>query len=104
MASVELDNKKQEQETNRNAVEYEKRRLAGFRERVKQKQLEIKRENKNLESLKESEETKKQLVETENKNLKIFEQEVLFFIKFLIYIKKIFLNIIYFKLKKNASF
>lgn len=79
MVSIELDNKKQEQETDRNAVEYEKRRLAGFKERIKQKQLEIEREKKNLESLKESEETKKQLVETENKNLKILEQEVCFF-------------------------
>lgn len=34
--SVELDNKNQEQETDRNAVEYEKRRLANYVERIKQ--------------------------------------------------------------------
>ncbi|KAI1724897.1 SMC proteins flexible hinge domain-containing protein [Ditylenchus destructor] len=74
--SQKLDNKRQEQETDRNALEYENRRLTMQEDRIKQKEAEIEREKRNIENLKDTERQQLEMLKTGKTDLIQLEKEV----------------------------
>uniref|UniRef100_A0A914CSH9 Structural maintenance of chromosomes protein n=1 Tax=Acrobeloides nanus TaxID=290746 RepID=A0A914CSH9_9BILA len=76
LISAELDNLTQEQETTRNSVEFDKRRLDTWTNKIAEKEKEIVRQRKVAENLQETEESQASLLDEERKNLKNLEQEV----------------------------
>lgn len=66
---TELDDVLQEQETDRNSIEFERRRLREYAEKVRQKEGEIQRHSRQAETLAERIESQNNVIEDETRSL-----------------------------------
>ncbi|KAI1696108.1 MIZ/SP-RING zinc finger domain-containing protein [Ditylenchus destructor] len=74
--SQKLDNKRQEQETDRNALEYENRRLTVQKDKIMQKEAEIEREKRTIKNLKDTERQQLEMLKNGKADLIQLEKEV----------------------------